>query len=118
MMRGKALLLAVTFMTLVLSATITSAKFAMTHEPVPVDRLIGNTEKYIKDSPQDAKGYYTLGRLQSLAYALDGGQVDVERDSKNAALPTFPRYNSVLDASRDPDKPLNDTAKKHLLDAI
>lgn len=118
-MRGKALLLAVTFMTLVLSATVTAeAKFARTDEPVPVDNLLKNLAQYIKDKPDDAAGYYTLGRVHALAYAQDDGQVEVNRDSKDAPLPTFARYTSVVHAARSNEKPLSDASRDHLLKSI
>ena len=35
---------------------------------LPVDRLIENTTAYIREHPQDASGYYTLGRIHYLAF--------------------------------------------------
>src|SRR5688572_15963504 len=112
MMRGKALLLAVTFMTLVLSATATNAKFARSDAPVPIDRLIKNITDYIKANPDDANAYYTLGRVHSLAYAADGNEVDVV-DGKDG-LPKFARYQSVTDANREPKSKLTDASREHL----
>lgn len=34
---------------------------------VPVDRLVANLTQYIKENPNDAEGYYRLGRVHTLA---------------------------------------------------
>jgi hypothetical protein len=34
-----------------------------TTTPVPVERLLNNVTKYVKEHPQNAQGYYVLGRL-------------------------------------------------------
>jgi hypothetical protein len=116
MMRGKALLLAVTFMTFMLSATTTNAKFARSDAPVPVDRLIKNVTEYIKANPDDANGYYTLGRVHSLAYAADGNEIDVVGGKDG--LPKFAPYQSITDAGREPKSKLTDAAREHLRKAI
>ena len=36
---------------------------------VPFDRLIANTEAFIKDHPNDPQGYYTLARMHYFAFA-------------------------------------------------
>jgi hypothetical protein len=36
----------------------------------PVERLVSNVGEYVKSHPQDPKGYYTLGRIHYLAFAL------------------------------------------------
>ena len=36
---------------------------------VPFDRLIANTEAFIKDHPNDPRGYYTLARMHYFAFA-------------------------------------------------
>ena len=36
---------------------------------VPLERLLQNTEAYIRKNPKDAQGYYVLGRVHSLAFA-------------------------------------------------
>jgi cytochrome c-type biogenesis protein CcmH/NrfG len=60
---------AVTFMTVSLLNVRIWAKFAMTDEPASVQRLIKNASNHVSKHPDDAVGYYTLGRLHSLAYA-------------------------------------------------
>lgn len=37
--------------------------------PVPLDRLISNTESVVRKDPKNARAYYLLGRLHSLAFA-------------------------------------------------
>jgi hypothetical protein len=39
---------------------------------VPADRLIANTEAFIKENPKNAEGYYTLGRIHYLVFANQG----------------------------------------------
>ncbi len=46
-----------------------SAMFMRIDEPVPIDRLVANVERYIQERPDDADGHYTLGRIHSLAFA-------------------------------------------------
>ena len=54
---------------LVLTASHSAwAVFAMP-SPAPVDRLIQNTQAYIDEHPDDATGYYTLGRIHYLAFS-------------------------------------------------
>src|SRR5262249_7336794 len=37
----------------------------------PVERLLANVSEYVKSHPRDANGYYTLGRIHYLAFALN-----------------------------------------------
>ena len=54
------------------------AKFMMP-EPVPVERLIKNTENYLAKNPDNAEANYTLARIHYLAFYLQAESV-----------PTFP----------------------------
>jgi hypothetical protein len=59
---------------------------------VPVARLLKNVTDYVRAHPGDAQGYYTLGRIQSAAFALDTDKLRVfERD----ALPAIAHYPNV-----------------------
>lgn len=54
--------------------------------PVPMDRLILYTESVIRKNPNDAEGYYMLGRLQSLAFAMHTEAGAVLNDDKPPML--------------------------------
>jgi len=41
----------------------------------PVERLIANISRYIEEHPNDAQGYYTLGRVHGLAFVLRTRQI-------------------------------------------
>src|SRR5262245_55463214 len=42
----------------------------------PVKRLLSNLGTYVNSHPGDAKGYYTLGRIHYLAFALNVATLD------------------------------------------
>jgi hypothetical protein len=50
------------------------AKFMMP-EPVPVERLIKNTEVYLAKNPDNADAHYTLARIHYLAFVLQSEQI-------------------------------------------
>ena len=54
---------------------------------VPVDRLIRNTETFIKEHPEDPSGPYTLARVHYLAFALQAKQLAAFENEKVANLP-------------------------------
>ncbi|HSH94775.1 MAG TPA: hypothetical protein VK968_11565, partial [Roseimicrobium sp.] len=118
MMRRKTLLLAVTFMTLNALSSPIWAKFRITDQPAPIDRLLANVTAYVKAHPEEAAGYYTLGRVYALAYAQDGAQIEVTPAEKDGALPTFDPHRSVQDASRGADEPLTDGKRIHLAKSL
>jgi tetratricopeptide (TPR) repeat protein len=63
----------------------------MLPERAPVDRIIKNAEAYIADHPDDAEGYYVLGRAHYLAWTLKSQMIPVnqwQRDEKD--LPNLP----------------------------
>jgi hypothetical protein len=90
-------------------------------EPVPTDRLIKNLEAYAKEHPDDPGGYYTLGRVHSLAFAkqeeLRMFFYEDEQKTEKLAYPHFAPWSSVLEAKVD-DKKLSDEQKRHLLESI
>ncbi len=64
----------------------------MLPERAPVDRIIKNAEAYIAEHPDDAEGYYILGRAHYLAWTLKSQMIPVnrwEREEK-ADLPNLP----------------------------
>jgi hypothetical protein len=44
-------------------------------QEVPVDRLITNLQAFIKENPENAPGYYSLGRVHYLAYVLKSDEL-------------------------------------------
>jgi hypothetical protein len=72
----------------------------------PVDRLAQNVAAYVKDHPDDAMGYYTLGRIHHLAFALK--QDKLRATERSGKLPTVPAmFNSGSPAK---DSQLSDAA--------
>jgi hypothetical protein len=53
----------------------------------PIDRLVSNVESYIKEHPNDANGYYVLGRVHYLAFANQ--QVSIFGKKDVNSLPEF-----------------------------
>ncbi len=70
----------------VLIAIPAVAKWSMGTE-MPVERLIKNTNDYIKLHPKDATGYYTLGRIQSAAFAMHTDKLHSYNGDKPNSLP-------------------------------
>jgi hypothetical protein len=58
-----------------LCATLTNAMFAIPTY-APIDRLIANTEAFIKENPQKPDGYYTLARIHYLAFIDKASMVE------------------------------------------
>lgn len=57
-----------------LSGNLANAVFVMPTY-APVERLITNTSAFIKENPENAHGYYTLGRIHYLAFVNKTGLV-------------------------------------------
>src|SRR4051794_41119490 len=97
------------------------AKFARFGEPVPVDRLITNVSKFVKEHPNDARAHYTLGRLHSLAFAgtKEGIYVELKDRERNTPLdlPRFGPGTIRITASNDKAVLTNDQ-KSHLVMSI
>jgi len=67
----------------VIMAASANAMF-MRPSAAPIDRLIANTEAYIKEHPKDASGYYTLARIHYLAFWMKKDAVaGMEGDGKS-----------------------------------
>jgi hypothetical protein len=105
---------------------------------VPVDRVVANVEKWIKEKPQDAQAQYVLGRIHAMAWAYGadlslwrdpvpgqpprkGGppaEVAEGEDPFNGKLPGFAPYDTVQVQRREgAATPTADDAK-HLAAAI
>jgi hypothetical protein len=82
---------------------------------MPVSRLLTNVRAYIKAHPKEANGYYTLGRINSAAFAQDSDTIGVyTRDT----LPSVPTYSGLTPRPRDRVKPLSPQTLIYLSDAI
>jgi hypothetical protein len=92
------------------------ARFASVGRDVPVERLTRNLERYAREHPREAQGYYTLGRVHSLAFSLGTGQVQVTGDGEDA-LPGFPPYQSIR-APRRPAGNLSAALRQHLEESV
>jgi hypothetical protein len=85
----KAGLILIVFMGLCSSRAL--AKFAMPGE-VPVDRLIKNVGAYVKEHPQEAQGYYTLGRVHYLALSMKSKTVRAYEAREAGGLASVPQF--------------------------
>jgi hypothetical protein len=83
---------------------------------VPADRLLKNVGAYIEAHPKDANGYYILGRLQSLLFAVDTKTIGVYQKS-DAELPTLSHYYSILVRKGHVER-LSEREQARLLDSI
>lgn len=109
--RGISLVVAcLTGMALSTISTISTAKFANIWQPIPIERLIQNTLKYIDAHPKDPQGYYTLGRLHSLAWA----RAESARATQDAAsLPSFSPFEPEFGAVNGNTPPADKNAAEH-----
>ncbi len=103
---------------------------------VPVSRLISNVGAYVRVHPNDAQGYYVLGRVHSLAFAQSDAKMNVyykrdlaPRHSAKPAkgnsslpadeLPQFPGYAPVLEGKFGPkQRTWKAESRLHLLASI
>ncbi len=104
---------------LLLAAEIGHARWIKVTEPVPVDRLAANVARYVKEHPADAEGYYTLGRIHSLAFARGTATVEVipagsKYKREKPELPGFAGYDSVQVRREKSEAPLSDALVAHL----
>jgi hypothetical protein len=91
-------------------------------EPVPLERLFQNVDRYVEQRPTDAQGHYTLGRLHSLAFTRGMVQVRMYlkdfRTGEPLPLPDFAAPETILQprtASREkPDA----SALRHLIQSV
>ena len=110
---GACLRHAVTVLLVVLmSGAPAAAKFARGQD-TPVDRLLKNVAAYVKEKPDDPKGYYLLGRINALAFALKTDKLRVFGRG-NPPLPKLdPSQSRPQGEGLEPKQ-----IEKHLTDAI
>jgi hypothetical protein len=91
-----------------------AARFALIGQPVPIPRLLDNVGKYVAKNPKDPQGYYTLGRIHSLAFARGLADMSTRSTGDDAGtLPNFPPYESIK-VERSDAKPPSAEALGHL----
>jgi hypothetical protein len=100
------------------NAFVTYARWMQGAE-VPLERLLKNASDYVAKNPNDAQGYYLLGRLHSLAYATTLKQVAVYSNQNGSSLPSLPAYLPVI-PHRESGKPakLTTQTQTHLFESI
>jgi len=102
---------------LLLGTLLTGSSWAKWMAPmqVPVARLLKNVSDYIQEHPKEAQGYYTLGRINSLAFATETETIGVY---KSDPLPNIPNHSGYIPPPRDKNKPLSPQAAVYLAEAL
>ncbi|MFK8029823.1 MAG: hypothetical protein AB8G18_06255 [Gammaproteobacteria bacterium] len=77
---------------LCLLVSATSHAIFVSPQPMPLDRLIANTEKRIAANGKDPLGYYVLGRLHYLAFINEVSFVRAYRHSNQNSYPAVQSY--------------------------
>ena len=67
---------------------------------IPVERLIENATAYIEQDPNDASGYYTLGRIHYLAFVNKAFLVGGFDENSSTIIPFWWWENYLLSARR------------------
>ncbi|MBI1370928.1 MAG: hypothetical protein GC162_20025 [Planctomycetes bacterium] len=67
-------------------ASLASAMFAPPTD-APVDRIVKNATAYVTEHPDDASGYYVLGRTHYLAWTTKSGAVPIYRGADKSGKP-------------------------------
>ncbi|MBI5725388.1 MAG: hypothetical protein HZA50_15635 [Planctomycetes bacterium] len=89
----------------------------------PIERLIKNVTAYIKEHPDDAKGYYTLGLVHYDAFAHKKRTVSVlggdagDKDGKRLPGRVI-RLGSQSDGGKTKETPTDEQLFENLTDAI
>jgi hypothetical protein len=91
-------------------------------EPIPVERLIKNVTTYIAAHPDDAQGFYILGRIHSRAFAENTETLVASmttRAGQPAELPTVTLPSATIMQPRMPGTPApGEAARAHLAESI
>lgn len=95
---------------------------AWSGEPVPLERVLENVSRYVKQKPTDAQGQYTLGRLHTLAFARGMGNVPMNvkdlRTGEPLSLPGFPGRETLRQARTEVGDRLDVPARGHLVQSV
>jgi hypothetical protein len=92
-MRLNRVLLLTTASLVVWGKFVAWGKFAMPTN-APVERLVSNMAEYVKTHPRDANGYYTLGRIHYLAFALNSPEIPSDQEMQSSRYPGHPAGQS------------------------
>lgn len=82
---------------------------------IPVARLLKNVRTYISAHPKDPHGFYTLGRINSAAFAAGTENIAAYNHNVLPSLPTHPRLSPP---PRDRTKPLSPQALTYVSEAV
>lgn len=69
--------------------------FMMPDRDVPVERLIKIASDRLEKNPKDPENLYLLGRLHSLAFALENKVTNIYLPDKEGDLPDFEAYSTL-----------------------
>jgi hypothetical protein len=83
---------------------------------VPVERLIENVTRYIKERPNEVRGYYTLGRLHSYAFSRPTETVGAYQQDQQGLL-KFAPYEPLVQ-KREVGWKLSEAHLQHLRESI
>src|SRR5262245_34634530 len=86
-------------------------RFINSAQPMPDERVIKNTEAWIKEKPDDAQAWYVLGRVHAMVWAY-GAELSLVPPEQPVGLPGFTPYQEVQ--VRHPEKPPTDAEIEHL----
>jgi hypothetical protein len=86
----------------------------------PVERLLKNTEAYVKEHPNDARGFYVFGRIHALAYCLKTDKLRHFAVREEAGgLPRLDRHCPEGRDDSEREKPIPEAkAREHFLAAV
>lgn len=87
----------------------------MIPQDTPIDRIVENLKGRIAENPDDAEGYYVLGRAHALVYEYKDRNV---RMWQHRDLPAEDGWQRQLAQSRPPVPPTPEELRNHLKEAI
>jgi hypothetical protein len=84
----------------------------------PVERLVANVGNYVKNHPQDPLGYYRLGRIHYLAFALNAKTLPYH--GQGDSITPFNDFHPghAVTSSVDPVAPQDKERAAHLKEAV
>jgi hypothetical protein len=85
------------FVLLLAVASVGSAEWINSTTEVPVDRVVANLNRRLRENPEDTKAHYVLARIHSMAYARAAAKLHLEMPGKEdpKGLPGFAPWDSV-----------------------
>src|SRR5258708_5847906 len=84
----------------------------------PVERLVANVGDYVKNHPQDPKGYYTLGRIHYLAFALKAKTLQYHGQGDSITPFNNFRPGRAVPSRVEPAAPQDNEMANHLAEAL